>query len=79
MLISKYTLKSQALGDSAVLGESVLIDIPLIRIPIEQQQANLSTMRGKIVEDYRLFSKVLEQVRKELLAMDAAATLESGV
>jgi hypothetical protein len=38
-----------ALDDPAALGESKLIGIPLIRTRIEQQQANLPTVRGRIV------------------------------
>jgi AAA+ ATPase superfamily predicted ATPase len=44
-----YKAILDALNDPVALGESKLIGIPLIRTRIEQQQANLPTVRGKIV------------------------------
>lgn len=41
----------ESLHDPVVLGESVLIGIPLIRARIEQRQASLPTVRGRIVEE----------------------------
>lgn len=49
--ISVYKDILKHLHDPAYLGESALISIPLIRSRIEQQQASLPQVRGKIVEE----------------------------
>lgn len=49
--IATYKSILKFLHDPARLGECVLIGIPLIRARIEQRQAILPTVRGKIVEE----------------------------
>ena len=49
--ITTYKTILKSLHDPARLGECVLIGIPLIRARIEQRQAILPNVRGKIVEE----------------------------
>lgn len=51
------------LDHPAKLGESVLIGIPLIRVQIEQQQASMPVMRGKIVR--QVLKEALERMKGE--------------